>query len=290
MTKAPRRPRRSGENRPKAGRAGSGAVRRESRNYHSRGSVRVSSAWREKIEDLLRQAERQGVGVDPGSASRLEAYCRAVVEWSERAGLVSPGDLGRFVEKHVAAGLGPLLLLKPAPEAWWIDVGTGAGLPGLVMKLCCPDVPVTLVESSRKKTIFLERVRETIGLTSLDILEARVESLTAWPSCGGRPRREAAGRAAARDQGRALGGEAILMRAVAALAPSLALIDVVAPVGCNLITFKGLGWKSELEAARPAMLRHGWAFVEMREIPWVPARMLLLVRERLTTDATDEGS
>lgn len=252
--------------------------------------MRVSRAWRDQIDSLLKRVVDHGVEVDQGSADRLEAYCRVVVEWSDRAGLVSSGDLQRFVEKHIASSLGPLLLMKPGPGASWIDVGTGAGLPGLVVKLCCPDLHMTLIESSRKKTIFLERVRDTLGLTSLDILEARVESLPARPSCGSSAQNEAHDGRMGGDTACAPGGDVILMRAVATLAPSLTLIDAIADVGCNLMTFKGLGWRAEVDAARPTLQRLGWVFVEAREIPWVPARILLLARDRLLADVPRETS
>jgi len=278
-------PRQPGEERQ---RAGPNRVGRK--KTRPRPPARVSQDWRDQIDRLLKRAADHGIEVDPGSAGRLEAYCRAVVEWSDRAGLVSPGDLQRFVEKHVASSLGPLLLVKPSPRARWIDVGTGAGLPGLVVKLCCPDLHMTLIESSRKKTIFLERVREALGLTSLEIVEARVESLLTPPIWGSSARAEDHPGRPGGNVEREPGGDVILMRAVAALAPSLKLIDTLAGVGCRLMTFKGLGWRAELEAARPALQKQGWVFVEAREVPWAMARVLLLVRDHLRIDVPRETS
>jgi 16S rRNA (guanine527-N7)-methyltransferase len=243
----------------------------------AKSSVRASRSWRQQIGVLLQSIAKQGVVVDGGAADRLEAYCRAVAEWSDRAGLVSPADLEHLVEKHVAPSIGALLVCSPRPGARWADVGTGAGLPGLVVKLCRPDLYMTLIESSRKKTIFLERVRADLGVPLLEIMETRVESLSMrrTPGVHGSPLgRDGTGL----DDGMAPAHEVILMRAVANLGRSLELIDSIAVHGCKLLTFKGSAWRSEVEAAQSTLVQRGWVFVGAYEIPWAPPKVLVLER------------
>lgn len=234
--------------------------------------------WRPKLDAVLKNVFSYGVSVSDDSATRLESYCQAVCEWSERAGLVSPGDMRGFVEKHVAPSLGPLWAMPAMPTGDWIDVGSGAGLPGLVIKLCRPELRMTLLDSSRKKTIFLENFRQRLHLQGLRILEARVESISAYggdPPSGGEPAH--LGIHPAPESARPY--DVILMRAVASLGKSLSLVDAIAAEGTRLVTFKGPAWQSEVEAARAQMEQLGWTLVDARQIPWAKPKLLLLERQ-----------
>jgi 16S rRNA (guanine527-N7)-methyltransferase len=210
--------------------------------------------WAGQIERLLARVEPHGVPTAAGTADRLAAYCAAVAEAAAWAGLVSPKDIPLLVEKHVAPSIGPLLVERPVAAARWIDVGTGGGFPGMVIKLCRPTLDITLLDSSRKKTIFLERFRRQLAMRDLRIVEARVEE------CPGTY-------------------DVILMRAMAPLSRALPLLDSVSGTGSRLLTFKGPGWEDELAAAQQVLGQHRWRYDGAHEIPWARPRLLKMVRD-----------
>lgn len=107
------------------------------------------------------------------SDDQLRAYAELVRAWAPRLDLVSPGDLDRFEERHVEDSLRAAPLLDELPPGPCIDVGSGAGLPGLPLAIARPGRPWVLLEPRRKRAGFLEEAVRTLGLG------ARVVALTA---------------------------------------------------------------------------------------------------------------
>lgn len=111
--------------------------------------------------------------------ARLDRYAALLAEWQAKYNLVGPATLPFVWTRHFAdsAQLAELAPGAMAHRPRWLDVGSGAGFPGLVVALLTGD-SVTLVDSVRKKTDFLETVCDEIGLAAnVDIRNARVESL-----------------------------------------------------------------------------------------------------------------
>jgi 16S rRNA (guanine527-N7)-methyltransferase len=107
----------------------------------------------------------------------LEAYQALLSDWNERMSLVSAASLAEFWPRHV---LDSAQLLALAPEARvWVDIGAGAGLPGLVIAIQLKGVAgaaVHLVESQAKKCRFLAEVVQTLDLPA-EVHHARAEAL-----------------------------------------------------------------------------------------------------------------
>lgn len=114
--------------------------------------------------------------VTPDIAARLDTFVRLLKEWSRAHNLVGPRTLGEVWERHVADSL----QLLPLAGAFmrWVDLGSGAGFPGLVVAIAAPsmqDRTVTLVESNTKKAAFLRAaIRETGAAAS--VAHARIEA------------------------------------------------------------------------------------------------------------------
>lgn len=109
--------------------------------------------------------------------ARFDAYAALLADWQTRMNLVGPSTLPHVWERHFADSA-QLATLAPA-GATWLDIGAGAGFPGLVLALLGHG-PVHLVESVGKKARFLDAAVETLGLTGRAIVHhARVESLPA---------------------------------------------------------------------------------------------------------------
>lgn len=93
----------------------------------------------------------------------LEAYAALVREWAPKLDLVAPGDLERFRERHIEDSLRLLPLLGEAPEGPCIDVGSGAGLPGVPLAIVSGR-HWRLLEPRKKRAAFLDEVVRSLGL------------------------------------------------------------------------------------------------------------------------------
>jgi 16S rRNA (guanine527-N7)-methyltransferase len=120
-------------------------------------------------------ARALGFPVSQETLERLVTYQRLLAEWSERMNLVGPKELELFWSRHV---LDSAQLLKFAPEAKsWVDLGSGAGFPALVIAAFVADQPgaeVHLVESIGKKAKFLTAVAQEAGLPAT-VFNVRIE-------------------------------------------------------------------------------------------------------------------
>jgi 16S rRNA (guanine527-N7)-methyltransferase len=121
------------------------------------------------IERLAEAARRD---VPRGTIERLEAYVALLREECRRQNLVSASTFDSLWDRHILDSA-QLVRLEPYPGASWVDVGSGAGLPGIVIA-CMVDGPVTLVEPRRTRAEFLHRVCESIGLNAT-VVAAKAE-------------------------------------------------------------------------------------------------------------------
>jgi 16S rRNA (guanine527-N7)-methyltransferase len=185
--------------------------------------------------------------VPRGTIARLERYAALLAEWQQRMNLVAPSTLDDLWGRHFADSA-QLAGLVPRGLAW-LDVGAGAGFPGLVVA-AMQHGQVTLVESIAKKCRFLEAVVAALGLDAR-VIRARAEALS--------PQR----------------ADVVTARAVAPLAR---LLDWTARHGHGATRWlfpKGRRWAEELAEARRA-----WAF-EAEAVPSITdgeARILVIER------------
>lgn len=108
------------------------------------------------------------------TANRLERYGELLIKWNEKMNLTAITDPDEIIIKHF---YDCLLFLKhnDIPQnASVIDVGTGAGFPGLVLKIARPDIKITLLDSINKRLIFLNEVANDLGL-EVENLHSRAE-------------------------------------------------------------------------------------------------------------------
>ena len=113
-----------------------------------------------------------GRDVSRETLDRLLAYERLLREEGQRQNLVAASTLDTFWERHIIDSA-QLIRFAPTPHASWCDIGSGAGLPGIVVA-CLVDGPVTLIEPRRLRAEFLHRVIRRLGL-SAEVLATKVE-------------------------------------------------------------------------------------------------------------------
>lgn len=110
----------------------------------------------------------------PAALVGLARYTELLLAWGRRINLTAARDAGAFVDRHVADAL--FLVPRLPAGCRLVDVGSGAGLPGLVVALLRPDFRVTLLEPARKRHAFLRTVQRTLRLPRLEV---RLQSLEA---------------------------------------------------------------------------------------------------------------
>lgn len=135
----------------------------------------------------IRNAEdfAKAVPVSRETLGRLEAYAGLLDEWGRVQDLVAPSTLGDIWHRHIADSA-QVLPLAPARATHWVDLGSGAGFPGLVLAILAADRPgfrMRLVESSNRKCSFLREVARRTG-APVDILCMRIEQIATQRTLG----------------------------------------------------------------------------------------------------------
>ena len=118
-----------------------------------------------------------GLELDETALSRLETYHDMLLDWNTRMDLTSV-SADRMAARHFLDSLLPLKASGLIPEEGrLIDVGTGAGFPGLPLAIARPSLQVTLLESQGKRCQFLQAVCQALGLENVTIINDRAENL-----------------------------------------------------------------------------------------------------------------
>ena len=113
-------------------------------------------------EKLSRLLEELNIAVDGYAAQRLDLYAQRLVAWNEKMNLTGITDPDGILEKHFIDSIEPLRFVEIPRNARVIDVGTGAGFPGLPLLIARPDLDLTLADSLHKRLVFLKDERAEI--------------------------------------------------------------------------------------------------------------------------------
>ena len=179
-----------------------------------------------EMRDILKAALPQA---DEQALDRFELYQRLLLEWNEKMNLTAITDPVEVARKHFADSLAALPYLQPGAKV--IDVGTGAGFPGVPLLILRPELQLTLADSLQKRLTFLDTLLRELGLRA-QLVHGRAEDL-------GQNRLY-------REQ-----FDAALSRAVAGLPVLLELTTPFVKVGGAAIAYKGDA-AEELEKAKSA--------------------------------------
>lgn len=105
----------------------------------------------------------------------IERYADLLATVGVERGLIGPREVDRLWERHLLNSAAPL---ERVPHGVSVaDVGTGAGLPGLVWAIARPDLSVTLIEPLLRRTTFLDEAAEALGLTNVTVIRARADEV-----------------------------------------------------------------------------------------------------------------
>ncbi len=120
-------------------------------------------------------AARLGVELTDAQAERFITYARLLKEWNDKMNLTAITDDEGIVTKHFLDSLTAFGTGRVGERV--LDVGTGAGFPGLVLKIANPDIRLTLLDSLNKRITFLKAVSEELKLDGVEFIHGRAEDL-----------------------------------------------------------------------------------------------------------------
>lgn len=198
------------------------------------------------------------IALDDDSLDPLEKYFYELKKWSRKVNLIAKSSSDEHIlENHFIDSLSILPLLEK-PGTHLLDVGTGAGFPGLVCKVAHPDLKVTLVEPRQKKVSFLCHVVRTLALSDVMVVECRIEDEDRLPS--------------------SMPFTHITSRAVSEIKTFMEMVERFATEGTRVICMKGPKWQEEVAAAGESVHK---AYINENVIelvlPFSGARRALLV-------------
>lgn len=127
------------------------------------------------IEKIANRCAGFGVEIDGNITGRLNLYGNLLLEWNEKMNLTAITAPEDVLYKHFYDCILFLKAVTPAKNARIIDVGTGAGFPGMVLKIVRPDINVTLLDSLNKRLVFLNEVIAELGLSGISTVHMRAE-------------------------------------------------------------------------------------------------------------------
>ena len=218
------------------------------------------------LRPLVENARAVGVELTPDQVRLFDIYLRELLDWNQRVNLTAIADPVDVQVKHFADSLACLLAFPKIDlaQARLIDVGTGAGFPGMPLKILRPELCLTLLDSTRKKTLFLEHLAKALGLPDVTVLTARAEE-------------------AGRDPAHREVYDLVTSRAVAEMAALAELCLPFARVGGRMIAQKKADIHDELRGARRAIGVLGGRLLPVQAygLPGLPEPRWLVIVEKV---------
>jgi 16S rRNA (guanine(527)-N(7))-methyltransferase RsmG len=143
--------------------------------FHVKRLPRASFTWNNAAvssdhqEELLAAARRLGLDLDAQVVDRLDAFARLLETRAVPLGMIGKDDADRIVSRHVLDSLRASRALLELHARTIVDLGSGAGLPGIVVAIASPEVVITLAEVRPKRAAFLELVVERLGVRNAEV-------------------------------------------------------------------------------------------------------------------------
>jgi 16S rRNA (guanine527-N7)-methyltransferase len=125
---------------------------------------------------LHQNAQRLGITLSDIKIEQFNIYQRELLKWNAKINLISEKSSHEIINRHFLDSLTALQFID-RHDIRIIDIGSGAGFPGIPLKITCPDLQLYLLESNRKKVSFLKHIIRLLNLTTTFVLHDRAENL-----------------------------------------------------------------------------------------------------------------
>jgi 16S rRNA (guanine527-N7)-methyltransferase len=205
-----------------------------------------------------------GVRLTAGQLAAFRKYESELLDWNARFNLTAIDHPEKIRSKHFLDSLSCLLAMRETAKERVVDIGTGAGFPGIPLKISCPRMRLTLVESVGKKAAFCQHIAELLNLNEVDVVLGRAEALGILPE-----HRESYDWA--------------LGRAVASMPVLMEYLLPLVRVGGRALAMKGENAPAEAQAAQGAMRLLGGNLKQLVPVtlPGVEEQRYLVIVEKL---------
>lgn len=219
------------------------------------------------METLIAGAAQLGISLSPHQVQQFQTYYDELVAWNQRFNLTSITTYDEVQVRHFLDSLSAVLV-EDLPRSPLMDVGSGAGFPGLALKIAFPELRLTLLDSVGKKTGFLQHIVGMLGLDGVDIITERSE-------------------VAAHDATQRERSACVVARA---LAPMPALLELTLPfcsLGGMLVYYKGAAVNAEMARSERALALLGGRWRQVVKVPveGLRGRVLVVVDKVAPTPA-----
>ncbi len=205
-----------------------------------------------------------GIELSEAQVARFETYRHELAAWNERVNLTAITDPVDVQVRHYLDSLSVVRAAALRPGLRVVDVGTGAGFPGLALNIAFPELRVTLLESTGKKVAFLQHMIETLDMATATAIKARAEEAGHLPEH--------------REQ-----YDLVLARAVARLPALVEYMLPLATVGGRCVAMKGPSAYEETDDALEAVRILGGAVHDIAAVtlPGIPDPHYLIMIDKI---------
>lgn len=129
-------------------------------------------------EKFIEELKKINIELSEEQLEKLNRYYKLLVEWNEKINLTNITEKEQVYLKHFYDSITMIKIIDLNKEESLCDIGTGAGFPGMVLKIVFPNLKVTLVDSLNKRIEFLKNIKEELKLEDLEIIHARAEEFS----------------------------------------------------------------------------------------------------------------
>ena len=216
---------------------------------------------------LIDGAQKIGINLNKEQIKIFSQYLELLIQWNQKINLTSLKTSQEIIIKHFLDSISCIKVFDKYIDIEGIsiiDVGTGAGFPGIPIKIVCPSISLSLLEARKKKTIFLEKIVEEMNFQRVEILNGRAEAFGKCPDY--REKYDIA-----------------LSRAVALLSTLSEYCLPLIRVGGLFVAQKGRSYKEEIDKALKTVQLLGGELigVENVRIPFINQERYLLVIKKI---------
>jgi 16S rRNA (guanine527-N7)-methyltransferase len=232
------------------------------------------------VQSLVSRAAQMGLSLSPAQGAAFESYARELQAWNEQFNLTAITETEQIEVRHFLDSLAlipALAALESMPASALlarsvraVDVGAGAGLPGLALRVVWSRLQLTCIEATSKKVRFMEHVASQLGLTEVELVQGRAEELALRA-----PNRESY--------------DLVMARAVATLPTLVEYLLPLARRGGRVVAYKGSAAHEEALAAEEAIRLLGGRLRKLVpvEVPGLAETRIVVVIDKISqTPAT----
>ena len=130
------------------------------------------------IEEFINETKKLGIDVTEEQLEKLEIYCNFLLEYNTHTNLTAIKNREEVYLKHFYDSLTLVKSIDLTSIENLLDIGTGAGFPGMVLKIFFPNLQIYLVDSNNKKTKFLIELKDKLNVDKVEVINNRIENIT----------------------------------------------------------------------------------------------------------------